>query len=127
MTTKELTKRALKVCKGLNLSYMMDGESYAPGGDVPFDEDPQRFMVFNQTDGGDDGWVDFYPTPMAVARAVAQFVEDEWGLTAIYDLEADDYETVRLADVTVTFMDAVYPTPIGAAVEPTTHGKKTTT
>ena len=90
----ELLRRAREVAGRLDLGYMVASGEYdrgRPEGQNPFPEDVARFMVYDTTDGGDDGWAHFYATPQLLAAAVAGLMTDEWGPHSVFDLEAEEY------------------------------------
>jgi hypothetical protein len=94
MDTAELTKRALMVAEQYDsLEYMSAAGGFAPRDDErPFESDVGRYMVITHTDGGADGWVDFYTSLAAVEAKIRDCITDEWGVVAVHDLCEDDYE-----------------------------------
>ncbi len=71
---------------------MSGSGDFRPGDEEhPFEEEIDRYMVYTHTDGGDDGWIDFYSTIDSASEAIKALIHDEWGFGAAYDLDADRY------------------------------------
>jgi hypothetical protein len=102
---RERTRRALEIAANLRLGYMECAGCYdadaTPDGH-PFEDEVARFLIFNMTDGNDDGWVDFAEDWDGVVGRIRAFVFDEWGLVDVYDLDRDDYATPLNLDIDVT-------------------------
>jgi hypothetical protein len=101
---RERTRRALEIARTLRLGYMECGHFFPDDPEEPFqgDEPVSRFLVFNMTDGGDDGWVNFDEDWDGVVGRIDSFIQDEWGLVDVYDLDRDDYATPLNLDIDVT-------------------------
>ena len=56
------------------------------GGDL---DAVRRYMVVTNTDGGEDGWVEFEETVPAVEDRVNRLLGEEWGLAGVWDLDGE--------------------------------------
>jgi hypothetical protein len=100
---RERTRRAREIARTLRLGYMECAGEYHPDAEeFPFEVEVERFLVFNMTDGGDDGWVDFDEDWDAVVARIRSFVFDEWGFCDVFDLDRDDYATPLILEIDVT-------------------------
>lgn len=108
--TKRLS-RAIEIASGLDLSYMADSGEYTEE-DNSFVCDIERFMIFEQTDGCDDGWVTFVESVEDAEYHIADACGGEWGVAAVYDLDAVQYKE----PVTIEFDLA------GPSIKPEYHG-----
>jgi hypothetical protein len=46
-------------------------------------------MIATNTDGGEDGWVEFEETVPAVEDRVNRLLGEEWGLAGVWDLDGE--------------------------------------
>lgn len=106
MDEKELTRRALEVCKTIDLDEMEAAGSYDPtNSGKPFEVSVRRFMVWNCIDRESDvpeNWVSFEDTREEAAARIAEFAESDWSVVGVYDLERDDYAKQLKFSVTAT-------------------------
>lgn len=107
MDQKELTCRAIEVAGSLDLGFMSESGSFDPtDSESPFGfEDIGRYMIYQTTNNGSDGYVVFADDRHQAEHKIAAMATDDWCVMAVYDLERDEYRRAVSFGVAAVILD----------------------